>query len=216
MPHANSAPSPAASGGATELERLSAWIDGESRPTEAAPLLDQILARDELRRSAREWVLCGDAMRSHETAADLASGHDARVLSRVSQALQAEPALLAPRALLSPHAALATRRNLAMAGAAVAAVAVLSLVVVPQMRREAVTGEFAQAGSVPGAAATQVASLAAAAPPVRASRASGQGAGQAFADPALDPYFLAHGSFATGGVMPAAAVYLRHGPVEGQ
>jgi len=31
----------------------------------------------------------------------------------------------------------------------------------------------------------------------------------------MDPYFLAHGSYATG-VMPAAAVYLRHGPRDPQ
>jgi hypothetical protein len=91
------------------------------------------------------------------------------------------------------------RRNLVMAGAAAAAVAVITLGVVPQMRGNGVAGGNAGEIALAGAAQSGTAQRAIA---LRTD------------DPTLDPYFLAHGSYASGGVIPAAAVYLRHDPVD--
>lgn len=182
-------------------ERLSAWLDGETTPGESAPLLDQLLSQPGLRARTREWVLCGDALRSHETAADLAPGHDERVLARVAAALRDEPALLAPAALRAPRPERHLRRNAAMFAGVAAAVAVLTLVVLPQVR---MAGGGPDAGGVVAFNGTGA----------DAQRIDGATPVSAQADPALDPYFLAHGSYASGGVMPAAAVYLRHGPID--
>jgi len=182
-------------------ELLSGWLDGEAHPHECSAMLDELLAGEALRRKAAEWSICGDALRSHETVTDPSPGHSRRVCERIARALEAEPALLAPSALQPRHMARRIAGGLAIA----AAVAVLAVVVVPQVRTNA--GQAVVAASGGARPATLVAGTAPGAARARAARSPD---GEA-PDPSLDPYFLAHGNYASG-VMPAAAVYLRHGP----
>jgi sigma-E factor negative regulatory protein RseA len=175
-------------------ENLSAWLDGELEPQAADRFVVGLLRRPELQQRYTRWCLVGDALRSHEVLA----GHSPALCARINAALQDEPALLAPAAL-RPN----LKRHLASGFAVAAAALVLVLVAVPQMRG---------AGGVPEAPAI------AARAPAPADTASGTEAPASLVlanrptrDPRLDPYLQAHRDFMGGGVMPAAAVYLRSG-----
>jgi sigma-E factor negative regulatory protein RseA len=163
-----------------ETESLSAWMDGELDEGQARALLDRLKQDAEL-RAHFEWLqVASDAMRSHEVAAC----HVPRLASRVSLALQSEPALLAPRALSGAS----VRRHVVTGMTVAAAAALLVVVAVPQLRGPAAP----PVGAVP-----PVASNAAAVRP------------SAPRNPQLEAYFRAHRELETTGVMPAAAAYIR-------
>jgi len=188
--------SKAASAESVAGERLSAWLDGELETAETQVLLTRMLRTGDGRRQFEQWCLVGDALRSSEVAA----GHSPRLCARVASALQQEPALLAPRAL-----GVRARRNLATGVAVAAAAAVVLLVAVPQLRTDISSGAvpgagIASNGAAPGA--TRLASTVADGP---------AGATRVGHNSRLDPYLQAHRDFSGGGVMPAAAVYLRSG-----
>jgi sigma-E factor negative regulatory protein RseA len=182
---------------AQDDERLSAWIDGELDPGAAGQVIDGLLRNGAQREHYARWCMIGDALRSNEVAAE----HAQRLCGRIVAAIENEPALFAPRAL-----PLRVKRQLASGLAVAAAVAVLAVVALPQLR-DGLSGV--------GAPATGGASAAASGP-------TGNGSAVAFNvlhaaphaathNPLLEPYLRAHRDFTGAGVMPAAAVYLRSG-----
>jgi len=153
--------------------------------------------------------MVGDALRSHEVAAE----HSPHLCARISRALQDEPALLAPRFLPAN-----VKHHLASGVAVAAAVAVLVLVAVPQLRGVgAISGAPAGSPAVTTAAsgnATEAVPAAHAEPDTEAAAvalATQAGQWRPAGNSRLDPYLQAHRDFSGGGVMPAAAVYLRFG-----
>ncbi|HYB51587.1 MAG TPA: sigma-E factor negative regulatory protein [Burkholderiaceae bacterium] len=183
----------------TQAERLSAWMDGELDAPATEAVLRQLLSGRHLQGKYQSWCVVGDALRSHEVAAQ----HSPRLCARISRALQDEPVLLAPRALSSAR----LRHQLASGAAVAAAIAVVVLVAVPLLR-----------GTVPSPG---VATNAVEAPRVAPAELAGRDTNALNAlnpvpaasvrQPRLDPYFQAHRDFTAEGVMPAAAIYLRSG-----
>jgi negative regulator of sigma E activity len=162
-------------------EALSCLIDGEIDRAECASILDRICADPRVRD---QWALlhaAGDALRSSEVAAL----HSNAFVGRVAAALAGEPTILAPRAL-------ARRRyhRVLIPGAAVAAaVALLAVVAVPQLRG---SGEMPQVATVtPAAPASEP-------QPVEVARV-----------PELERYLRAHRELAGSLVMPQSTPYLR-------
>ena len=186
---------PATDPGASQGERLSAWLDGQLDEAAARALVLDLQQPGPSRRRFESWCVVGDALRSQEVAAM----HSPRLCARIAAALENEPALLAPSALAAPVRRPAPLvRHLAGGAAIAAAAAVIVLVALPQLR------------SNPGAGPAQVADTRAvqkgngAAPVELASRAA------QFRSSRLDPYIQAHRDLSSG-MMPAAAVYLRSG-----
>jgi sigma-E factor negative regulatory protein RseA len=180
-----------------EVERLSAWLDGELDQRSADELLDRLLTDASLQRRLDALCTAGDALRSQEVVAC----HTPGLCRKVSLALRDEPALLAPRAL-----ARARVRRHVVAGVAVAAAAVVLVVVaVPVLRNGGTTrdspaaraGELVQGPPRDVDIAQQFAPIE---PPSPVARS-----------PRLDPYFQAHRDLVPTGVMPAAVAYVRPG-----
>ncbi len=173
-------------------ETLSCLIDGELDPAECAKLLGR-LGTD--RAARRKWLLlhvAGDALRS----SDMASLQSERFLLRMSDALEAEPAIVAPRARRD-RARLV--RRVVLPGAAVAAAAVmLAVIAVPQLRGDAGQMQTAQAPA-PGVPAVV---------PVAATAAAGA-ANEVRRLAELEAYLAAHRELAGGSMMPRTAPYLR-------
>lgn len=163
-------------------EALSCLIDGELDRAECASTLDRICADPRVRD---QWALlhaAGDALRSSEVAAL----HSNAFVGRVAAALAREPTILAP-------AALARRRyqRVLIPGAAVAAaVALLAVVAMPQLRGGGETPQVATA--------TPVAAPANEPQPVEVARV-----------PELERYLRAHRELAGSLVMPQSTPYLR-------
>jgi len=193
---AGAPPAVADGAAAGAAEQLSAWLDGELDAASGERMVAGLLQTGADRQRYAAWCLVGDALRSHEVAA----GHSPRLCSRIADALQDEPALLAPRALAARRAPAPLARHVASGAAIAAAAAVVVMVALPQLR--------ISLGASPG----RPAELQAAAGPVQpAPVALAAGAAANPRNPRLDPYFQAHRDFSGGGVMPAAAVYLRFG-----
>jgi len=184
---------PPSAGPGGHAERLCAWFDGELDDEGAAPLTAELLRDPALQAQYRRWCLVSDALRSSEVLA----GHAPRLCTRISQALQDEPALLAPRAL--PLRSF-VRRHVVSGVAVAAAAAVLVFVAVPQLR-----GNLGDAGQPLTAAAPGAGAL-----------ASVQAGARAPVSPRLEPYLRAHRDLSGAGIMPAAGVSLRYGPLEGE
>jgi negative regulator of sigma E activity len=184
----------------SDLERLSAWLDGELDPGQDGAMLERLKADPALRARFEWFNLAGDALRSH----DVAACHRPQVVDRVRQALRTEPVRFAPGALAGAW----LRRHLATGMTVAAAAGMLAVVALPQLR-------YTDAGA-PGP-------VAAAPAPVRAAPAGGAGpmavlAGSvqpagakvvATRSPQLEAYFRAHRELAASGVMPSAAAYIR-------
>jgi len=100
-------------------ERLSALMDGELQPGEAARLLEQVADDPELRRVWARYHLMGDALRS-----ELCCASSEPVAARVRGALAAEPA--PARRVRQPPGALRPVAGLALA-ASVAALAIVGM-----------------------------------------------------------------------------------------
>ncbi|HEX7157068.1 MAG TPA: RseA family anti-sigma factor [Burkholderiaceae bacterium] len=182
-----------------EVERLSAWLDGELDQRSADDLLDRLLTDPVLQQRLDALCAAGDALRSHEVAAC----HTPGLCRKVSLALRDEPALLAPRALARARA----RRHVVAGVAVAAAAAVLVVVAVPVLRSggaatdspAARAGEFVQAPARDGGLAQQSG-------PTELLPPS-----QVVHNPRLDPYFQAHRDLVPTGMMPATVAYVRPG-----
>jgi sigma-E factor negative regulatory protein RseA len=179
-------------------EALSAWLDGELDAPAGERQVGTLLQDDEQRQRYAAWCLVGDALRSHEVAA----GHSPRLCSRIAAALHDEPALLAPRALPARRLLPAPMARHVASGAAIAAAAaVVVMVALPQLRA-------GLGGTTDRPADLQAAAGAPSVPVALSAPGAAKGGAR---DPRLDPYLQAHRDFSGGGVMPAAAVYLRFG-----
>lgn len=185
---------PSAAADPARSEELSAWMDGELDAAAGERRVDALLQDPHDRARYAAWCLVGDALRSHEVAA----GHAPQLCARIHDALHAEPALLAPRALGKRRLATPIARHVASGAAIAAAAAVVVMVALPQLR--------ASLGGATGPSAAMQAAAGAAGSPVTLAQQPGASA----PSPRLDPYFQAHRDFG-GGIMPAAAVYLRTG-----
>ncbi len=175
---------------ANDAERLSEWIDGEADPRANEPLVGELVRSRDWHARYREWHFVGDALRSDEVAA----AHCTALCERICAAIEREPAIVAPRAL-APR----WQRHFASGVAVAAAAAVIVFVAVPQLRGPAPRSGTDLARSAPPAASlAEVTALP-------------QAGAQVPANSRLEPYFMAHRDVAPGGVMPAAAVYLRFG-----
>lgn len=129
-------------------ESLSRLIDGELDAAGCRILFDRLERDADARRA---WLLLNvacDAVRSSETAAL----HSTAFVARVSTALEAEPVILAPGALRRRQ--VLVRRVGIPAAAVAAAVLVLAVVAVPQLRGTNAKPEFA---GNPGNSVRQVA-----------------------------------------------------------
>ena len=188
-----------------DLERLSAWLDGELDAPEHRLILERLKSDPELRAQFEWFHLAGDALRSHEVAAC----HQPRLVVRVCEAVRAEPVRIGPR--LQAGAGTFVRRHVASAVALAAAAGTLVVVALPQLR-----GTDAQSiqTAVQVPAAVRPATLA------NASTSSESKAGNAASvanvanataarSPQLDAYLQAHREMASTGVMPAAVAYIR-------
>ena len=172
----------------TELELLSAWLDGELEPAQSRALLDRLKRDPDLRVNFEGFNLAGDAIRSHEVAAC----HAPQFVSRVCRALEAEPTGLSPGA----WSASKWRRHAATGMGVAAAAAMLVVFVLPQLRGSDVApapGPVAVGHGPDKAVAAKTAG-----PNTLAARS-----------PQLDAYFRAHRELAGTGVMPSAAAYIR-------
>jgi len=108
-------------------EALSSLIDGELDESTCRRLVERLCSDGQARLDWTMLNIACDALRSSEVAAL----HSRGFLERVSKTLASEPAIISrPRALRSR----AIRRVVLPAGAVVAAVAVVVLVGVPQLR----------------------------------------------------------------------------------
>lgn len=133
-------------------EALSSLIDGELDETECRRLLERLCREEGVQR---EWTLLNvacDALRSSEVAAL----HSERFVARMRGALAAEPAIVAP--LPPARANRFVRRRLLPAVAVAAAVGVLGIFAVPQLRGPALPATtVAQKGSAAPVPASVVA-----------------------------------------------------------
>lgn len=167
-------------------EALSRLIDGEVDEAECRRLLER-LCNDE--SAQREWTLLNvacDALRSSEVAAL----HSEGFVARVRNALAAEPAIVAP--VRRPPANRFVRRIVLPAAAVAAAVVVLGVVALPQLRG-------------PGLPATEVAHKATATPaPATTLVADG-----IVRSAELEAYLEAHREQATGPLLPRPHAYQR-------
>jgi|SRR5882757_5041289 len=173
----------------SDLELLSAWLDGELEAAQAGAMVDRLKGDAMLRVHFEAFSVAGDAMRSQEVAAC----HVAELASRVRRALDAEPTRLSPGALAGSQ----LRRHVATGVGVAAAAAMLAVVVLPQLRGSEMASP--QTGS-PIAATEPVANKGApkhSVPNTLAARST------------LDAYFRAHRELAATGVMPSAVAYIR-------
>jgi negative regulator of sigma E activity len=169
-------------------ERLWSLIDGELDRASCAALVDRLCADRDVRR---QWVLMNaacDALKSSE----VASLHSQGFLDRVSVALEREPTVMATASWSSRRVML---RLVAPGAAVAAAIALLAVFAVPQLR--GTDGGATQVAVVPAKAAS---AAKAAADPQAAEIAR-------LAE--LERYLLAHRELAGGSVMPSSASYLR-------
>jgi negative regulator of sigma E activity len=164
----------------TDLEQLSAWLDGELEPAQQRLMLDRLKSDPNLRAQFEWFNLAGDALRSHEVAAC----DQPKLVIRVREALELEPVRIGPGAVAGSK----VRRHIATAVTIAAAAGVLAVVALPQLR-----GTDVVAPASPEHVAIQQ-------PPVKpAANRTTQ----------LDAYFRAHRELADTGVMPAAVAYIR-------
>jgi len=182
-----------------DLERLSAWLDGELEPQEQRSMIERLKSDPDLRAQFELFHLAGDALRSHEVAAC----HQPRLVVRVCEAVRAEPVRIGPR--LRAGAAAVVRRHVATAVTVAAAAGTLVVVALPQLRGTDATSVQTTAQ---GPSAVRPAALANAGttPEVKATDVANAIAARS---PQLDAYFQAHRELATTGVMPAAVAYIR-------
>jgi sigma-E factor negative regulatory protein RseA len=179
--------------GNMDIEQLSALIDGELDPDQAAAVIAALCRDPELQRRWSDLQLVGDALRSTEVAACHVDGFCARV----SRALAAEPTVLAPR-----RPARSVLRRYVVPGAAIAAsVAAVAFVAVPLLRAPATDVVARQAEPATAATAPAVATAASPAPSKAAAAIA--------TARALDPYFAAHRELTAGTPLPRATDYLR-------
>jgi len=173
-----------------ECERLSRLMDGELSPDEANRLLESLCVDTELRSHWAAYHVVGDALRSHEVAAE----HSAAFCSRVAVAISREPTVLAPRAATR---GLPLRRYLAPGLAVAASVAVISFVAVPLLRTTAPTPSVQQAKIQPSIA------------PPTAEEGTRRAAATVANARAMQAYLAAHRELTTGAALPRATPYLR-------
>lgn len=79
-----------------DLERISAFVDGESPEGEISGLIDRLEHDAEMQKRWGRYHLIGDAMRNN-----LPSGMQTTLVSRVAKALENEPPIIAPYTPLS-------------------------------------------------------------------------------------------------------------------
>ena len=176
----------------TDLEELSAWLDGELEPEQDRAMLDR-LKRDPDLRARFEWFnLAGDALRSHEVAAC----HHPRLVEQVCEALKAEPVRVGHSIWSGPK----VRRYIATGVTMAAAAGVLVVIAVPQLR----SPEVAPVG--PTATALTDGTIR---PGLPIAGAPAPGKALPGHSPQLEAYFRAHRELATTGVMPSAVAYIR-------
>ncbi len=169
---------------------LSCLIDGELDGEQRDRVLQQLMRDDKTQRLWADMHVVGDALRSHE----VACLHQAQFHARLQVRLAEEPHILAP--LWRRERVL--QRFIAPGVAVAAAVAVLAVMVLPQLR-----GGQAGNGSDVGLNAGMA--LPSAAP----ERAEGGVVATSNALP-MHRYLQAHREFVpTGGVLPPSAPYLR-------
>ncbi len=106
-----------------QRQRLSVLVDDEAGPRQASRTLDELLQDAELRACWERYHLIGSVLRG-----DRVSRAFCQVSARLSGPLGQEPTILAPRMRWRGL----PRRSVSSVGAAVAAAALLTVVVVPQ------------------------------------------------------------------------------------
>lgn len=79
-----------------DLERISAFVDGESPVGEISGLIDRLEHDSDMQKRWGRYHLIGDAMRNN-----LPSGMQTTLVSRVAKALENEPTIMAPYTPLS-------------------------------------------------------------------------------------------------------------------
>lgn len=173
-----------------ECELLSRLMDGELSPDEAKRLLESLCADTQLRSQWAAYHVVGDALRSHEVAAE----HSAAFCSRVADAISREPTVLAPRGATG---GLPLRRYLAPGLAVAASVVVIGFVAVPLMRTTAPTPSVQQATIQPSIA------------PATAEQGARRAAATVANARAMQAYLAAHRELTTGAALPRATPYLR-------
>jgi sigma-E factor negative regulatory protein RseA len=174
-----------------ECELLSSLMDGELSPDEANRLLESLCGDTQLRGQWAAYHVAGDALRSHEVAAE----HSAAFCSRVADAISREPTVLAPRATT----AVAPLRRYLVPGLAMAAsVAVIGFVAVPLMQT-----------SVPTAPVQQQATVQPLITPPTAEEGARRAAATVANARAMQAYLAAHRELTTGAALPRATPYLR-------
>jgi sigma-E factor negative regulatory protein RseA len=191
--------------GAELRELVSALMDGELDDAETRRCLERLCSDGDRRADWELWHAASDALRS----SDVAALHAQRFSARLAERLADEPAIVAPQ---SRRSSLRFVRRIAMPGAAaVAAMAVLTIVAVPMLRDAEAPGgiEIARVGgaSQPAAPMVPVVASVARAPVAPVLRQPTLGDADRF-----DIYLSAHGQMTGALGMPRTSQYLRQGP----
>jgi sigma-E factor negative regulatory protein RseA len=187
--HQKQDPMPNHADAAVEAIDLSCLLDGELDGPDRDRVLDRLIHDADAQRLWSTLHVVGDAIRSSEVACT----HRAHFQARLAACIAGEPTIVAPRWTRDRQRML--RRVILPGAAVVAAVAMLIVVAVPQLR--------SGAGDVDSrtVAATKAGPAIVSTPNVAALPATG-------AMP-INPYLRAHREFAQGGVLPPSAPYLR-------
>lgn len=107
-----------------DLERISAFVDGESPEGEISGLIDRLEHDSDMQKRWGRYHLIGDAMRNN-----LPSGMQTTLVSRVAKALENEPTIMAP--YTSPSRKYKSQSQRPTAGYAIAAsIAIIGFVVI--------------------------------------------------------------------------------------
>lgn len=162
-------------------EELSCLIDGELGDAQCKSALERLCADPQARARWAELHFAADALRSSEVAAM----HSDRFHQQMAAALAEEPALLAPAAFARRR----VQRMLLPGMAVAAAVALLAVVVVPQLQDSGQNSQLAKATSVKQPASATDPEVARV--------------------PELERYLLAHRELAGGMAMPQTTPYMR-------
>jgi sigma-E factor negative regulatory protein RseA len=158
-------------------EQISAFVDNESANGHVDVTM-AALRQDEGRETWDLYHQIGDALRSDDLNTQLSTDFNARMFAR----LEAEPTIMAPAAIPVAAPVQKSFKRFAMPGMAAAAVAVIAVLVAPQMMQNpALT---ASTNAVP--------TLASAAPNTVTVASQD---GEVLRDPRIDDYLLAHQRF---------------------
>lgn len=171
----------------SDAEAISCLLDGELDAATRERVLKRLMSDADAQGQWSVLHLVGDALRSSEVGAL----HQTSFAAKCSARLANEPAIVATR--WARERRYLVRRVLLPGTAVAAAVAMLAVVAVPQLRGSGGDAEPVVAGA--GAVATPVVTISAT-PVASPSRP-------------MAPYLQAHREIAPSGVLPARAPYLR-------